>query len=92
MSHIHTLRRVGKKKELFMCADPTCTWTRRKEFLIGKKFICPLCGKEYLTDAEALRRKLPHCKDCTASKAASLQLALPNLTETQDATSITTEA
>jgi len=67
MSHIHTLRRVSKKKDLFMCADSICTWTRRKEFLIGKKFLCPLCGKEYLVNSEMLRRKLPHCLDCTVT-------------------------
>ena len=76
MIHIHTLRRVGKKKDLFMCADSVCTWTRRKEFLIGKKFLCPLCGKEYLASAESLRRKLPHCTDCTASKKTLIPQAM----------------
>jgi len=65
MKHLHILKRVARNKNLFMCADPECNWTRRKEFLLGKKFLCPLCRSEYIADAEMLRRKLPHCSDCT---------------------------
>lgn len=82
MKHLHTLRRVNSKtsKDLFMCADPECNWTRKKEFLIGKKFRCPLCGGEYIADADILRRKLPHCKDCTSTKVDTGKLAsIPNL-------------
>lgn len=75
MKHLHILRRVNLKnsKELFMCADPECTWSRRKEFLLGKKFTCPFCGNPYLVDQDMLRRKFPHCKDCTAQKEVILQ-------------------
>lgn len=68
--HLHILTRVKLKgnRNMFMCSDPTCTWTRRKEFLLGKKFKCPYCSNEYLTTRELLNLRTPHCPDCTVKK------------------------
>lgn len=101
MKHLHILKRVGlkKSKDLFMCADPECNWTRRKEFLVGKKFKCPLCGNPYLVSADMLRRKLPHCQDCTADvvPAKKVDLIIKDLVQIQpfgeivNASSLTTK-
>lgn len=79
MKHLHTLLRVKHKsrKDLFMCADPLCMWTRRKEFLLGKKFICPYCGNEYLAKVETFRLKVPHCANCTNTKDKMLKIIDP---------------
>jgi hypothetical protein len=66
--HYHILRKINKAEGFFMCADPECMWTRKREFLIGKKFKCPLCGELYLATLDMLRRKFPHCNDCTNKK------------------------
>lgn len=62
-----------------MCADAECSWTRKKEFLIGKKFKCPFCGEEYIASYEALRRKIPHCPDCTQVKITTHHSNVTNL-------------
>jgi ribosomal protein S27AE len=67
MKHLHILKRVSKSKDLFMCADPECNWTRNRKYLTGKKFICPFCGNPYLVDAKSLRLSTPHCSNCTDS-------------------------
>lgn len=80
MSHIHTLKRVKLKnsKDIFMCSDPLCSWTRRREYLVGKKFLCPYCGNEYIATSDSLRRKVPHCVDCTVTKVT---VTLPKLAQ-----------
>lgn len=74
MKHFHILRRVKLRdtKDVFMCADPECNWSRRKEFLLHKRFKCPYCGELYLTTTESLRLRIPHCHNCTAKKGIIL--------------------
>jgi len=75
MKHFHILKRVRLKstKEIFMCADPECNWTRRKEYLIGKKFQCPYCINQYIATPEMLRLRTPHCNSCTGEKVTTIQ-------------------
>jgi hypothetical protein len=105
MKHLHILKRVKLKvtRDVFMCADPECTWSRRKEFLVGKKFRCPFCNGEYIATLDSLKLKLPHCRDCTARKQVTLFDPLVSkvvdgiveslpLSEVTNATSKSTEA
>jgi transcription elongation factor Elf1 len=67
MKHYHILKRVRGLKDVFMCADSECSWTRRREYLTGKKFQCPYCSGFYIVTPDQLRRKTPHCRDCGGS-------------------------
>ena len=67
MKHYHILKRIHKSLTTFMCANPECNWTRCKEFLIGKRFLCPYCSKPYIATISLLRLKTPHCPNCTKS-------------------------
>jgi hypothetical protein len=66
VEHYHTLERVkDKSKKLFRCLDPECFYANHRDFLIGKKFMCPFCGDIYILTMDMARRKLPHCRKCT---------------------------
>ena len=78
--HTHTVIRIksATRTDLFMCADPDCSWNSRKELLYGKKSICPYCETPFLLDSRNLRLAKPWCGMCdkkplTVTDAAKLK-------------------
>jgi len=67
MKHYHTYARL--RKDCFRCIDPRCTHRDCRKAIEGKFALCPFGDPAlphlYRLDREALRRALPHCKDCT---------------------------
>ena len=75
LNHTHILRRVKHKvrKDIYMCTNPECSFTRNREFLIGKLAQCPYCYKTYILDRIQLNNKEPHCKECKRSTIRSIK-------------------
>ncbi len=71
LNHIHTLRRVKHKtrKDIFMCTNPECSFTRNREFLVGKHGVCPYCHTTFILDRVQLNNKEPHCGNCKKGNA-----------------------
>ena len=67
--HVHMYQAVGNKRDQFMCVDPDCSHTQRKDLLIGKRAKCgAICGNEFILDSYALSRKTPRCYLCRKEK------------------------
>lgn len=67
LKHTHSYTRYRKK--YFRCTHPECTHYIDKEFLKGKLNRCA-CGVEFILTSEDLKRALPKCKNCSATKEA----------------------
>ena len=68
--HLHTYERRRRSKTTYRCIDPECTHLAQKWLIEGKKAICRFCGREFILDREALRRKNPRCLSCSDTKQA----------------------
>ena len=67
--HYHTLERLvgkSKRRDIYRCIHPDCTYYGPASFLEGKYAICKLCGTRYVLTKRALTLKLPHCGCKTA--------------------------
>ena len=63
--HIHVYERSKWNKNVYRCADPSCTHFTRKEFIEGKQARCKFCGEIYVMEAYDLRLKNPRCSGCS---------------------------
>lgn len=72
MKHLHTYERVKHKtrKDLYKCADPTCTHRINAGYLEGRLARCYLCGNTYVVRKKQLYLKRLHCDECTRSTKA----------------------
>lgn len=79
LNHLHTFRRVVKRKDLYKCMDKYCTYVAEKKLIQGKAALCNKCGEELVLDAELLRLAEPACINCRDTKDAKLKRKLDNL-------------
>jgi len=68
--HLHTYERKARSKTTYRCIDPECTHVAQKWLIEGKKAICRFCGRDFILDREALRRKNPRCVWCSDTNQA----------------------
>jgi hypothetical protein len=83
--HYHTLERLkskSKRKDIYRCIHPDCTFYGPAHLLEGKHAICKLCYTRFVLDKKALSLKIPHC-GCRS-------LAVENLTAVGQTTEIQT--
>ena len=89
----HEYERSKSNKEIYRCIHPECTHYHRREFLIGKKAICPKCKKPFILDKVQLRNKLPVCEFCSKSpKAKALNIIRQELEELESLENFKIEA
>lgn len=77
LNHIHTYKRANhpKRRDIFVCTDPRCSFRSTKVYLEDKIGLCPFCEKEYVLTGKMLAKlKLPHCEFCTDRKASETEL------------------
>jgi hypothetical protein len=67
--HYHIYERIGSRPGYFRCADRDCSHLNHRDLILGKAAICPFGDPSrphvYIVDGEALKRHLPHCRDCS---------------------------
>ena len=67
--HYHTLERLvgkSKRRDIYRCIHPDCTYYGPAAFLEGKYAICRLCGTRFVLTRRSLQLKSPHCGCKTA--------------------------
>jgi hypothetical protein len=67
MKHIHIYKRVKhpKRRDLWMCAEPNCSFRTNQIYLEGKEARCPYCNHTFIiTKLKLKKQSLLHCDDC----------------------------
>ncbi len=68
--HVHTYERSLSNKEVYRCIDADCPHYQKREFLIGKRALCPSCRNPFILEWVQLKYKRPVCLNCSKSKKA----------------------
>lgn len=68
--HLHSYAAVKGRKNTYMCTDPECTHFTQREFLLGKKSLCPKCFEPFILTFESFKRKVVICDFCGSSESA----------------------
>jgi len=87
--HYHTLERLkskSKRKDIYRCIHPDCTFYGPAHLLEGKHAICKLCYTRFILDKKALSLKVPHC-GCRSAQVDNLT-TLGQTTEIQTAVAL----
>jgi len=93
--HLHTYELYKKRSEkgkchyqagskiYFRCTDPDCTAIYDKEFLVGKRARCPLCGEAFILTKADLKLLKPRCLGCSDTKKGRAYRAAQALLQQQ---------
>ena len=66
--HLHVYRRIKGSKTMYVCDHPDCTHRMTREYLVGKRALCPKCNQAYEIKRSSLTLARPHCENCTREK------------------------
>lgn len=79
IEHVHSFVRVKRRKTMYMCNDPHCTYRQDKDFLVGKASLCCNCGQEMVLTGEMLRLARPAHATCRNTKEGRMENAAKDL-------------
>lgn len=67
VKHYHTLKRVKhpKRRDLWMCTAPECSFRTNQMYLDGKLAQCAYCSEQFtITSRKLAKQSLLHCDNC----------------------------